>query len=424
MHHIEKYSEEFFIENGLIYRIVYGYWKEHCVPIYMENDEPDYFIRNIDHVYLNGWLMSVPGEKVRSCGTTYTVKDEDWYRYREPLYFHDTKNYKQNVKKLAGLIVELYPAFQYVLNKWTPVSTPQLMEALVIWKEHPDVEFLLATGFENLAFSPAFMRLGDKKKKAYCRWISHNLDKNFITYKTLQTIMCHGITYEQFHDYQIFLSNSDYSDKIQISYPIYKYLVKQLKKDPGYTSGELINLYEDYKAMARRAGHNLKDDYWKFPQHLKKAHDKVMEEVARIEEAERLAKEAKKAEEKRKKSLVLKALKKKYKDVPQLIDGYSIFISTDYEEWKKQAAELNQCICAGGYYQRMANGEFTIIFIQKDGIPQATAQIMPDGKINQFYGNERNRDDCLPSGPVREAFNKWLDLVPKSKFKKYKRKAA
>lgn len=424
MHHIQKFTEEFFMENGLIHRVVYGHYKDHCVAIYMENDEPDYFIRHLDCVYMNGWMMSIPGEKVRQYGSSYIVPDEDWYRYNEPLVFHDGKNSEQNVKKLSELIVDLYPDFQYVLNKWKPVSTPQLMEALVIWKEHPDVEFLLAVGFENIAFSAAFYRLSEQKRKAYCKWISRNLDKKDITYKSLQTIICNGITYEEYKDYQTFLNNSYYSDKIQISYQIYKYLAKQLAKDPGYTSGDIMRLYDDYKAMARRAGHNLKDLYWKYPQHLRKAHDKVMDEVHRIEEAERLAKEKARADEMRKKSMLLKAIKRKFKDIPESIDGYSIFISTDYDEWKKQADALHQCICAGGYYQKMAKGECTIVFIQKDGIPQATAQIMPDGKINQFYADETDRNDCLPSDAIRNAFNKWLDLVPKTKFKKSKRKAA
>lgn len=49
--------------------------------------------------------------------------------------------------------------------------------------------------------------------------------------------------------------------------------------------------------------------------------------------------------------------------------------------------------------------------------PVATAQIHTDGTIGQFYANEIERDNCLPSDEVREAFNKWLEAVPKSKFK-------
>lgn len=425
MHRIEKFEEDVFIENGKLTRLVYGIWKEYKQPIYLEDEEGNHFIKNVDLVFMNGWMMSIPGEKVRFYGQTDIVRDEPWCEYSEPISWFATDGMDELLEQMKELCMQLYPDFAYVLKKWEPVTTCQLMEALIIWKEHPDVEFLLALNFENIAFSPAFLRLSKQKKKAYCKWIRENPDCYNICFKALQTIVCHKLTYQEWNAYQRFLNDADYSDRIHISYQIYKYLASQINKLPhNYTPYEIVREYEDYKNMAIRAGHNMKDDYWRYPQNLIKAHDKVMVEVARIIEAEKLAKQKAEAEEMRKKAMVLKALKRKFKDVPQLIDGYSIFISTDYEEWKRQAEELHQCICAGGYYQRMADGDFTIIFIQKDGIPQATAQVMPDGKINQFYGNELNRNDCKPSGPVREAFYKWLDLVPKKKFKKSKRKAA
>ena len=124
-----------------------------------------------------------------------------------------------------------------------------------------------------------------------------------------------------------------------------------------------MKLYDDYKSMARRAGHDLKEQYWKFPSHLKAAHDKVMEELRLIEEAKRIAREKAEAEKLRKNQARLKAIAKKFKDVTELVDGYSIFISTDYDVWLKQAEVLHQCICSGGYFQKMAKGDCTIILI-------------------------------------------------------------
>ena len=36
--------------------------------------------------------------------------------------------------------------------------------------------------------------------------------------------------------------------------------------------------------------------------------------------------------------------------------------------WKRQAEVLHQCICSGGYLQKVLKGECTIIFIQKNEI--------------------------------------------------------
>ena len=95
-------------------------------------------------------------------------------------------------------------------------------------------------------------------------------------------------------------------------------------------------------------------------------------------------------------------------------------MTSDYCEWQRQADALHQCICAAGYYQGTADGNYTIVFIQKEGVPVATAQVYPDGRIGQFYGDEIDRTNCAPSDEVRAAFNKWLEVVPKSKFKKSK----
>lgn len=426
MHHIEKYEEEVFIEDARVTRVVYGIWRGNKVAVYLEDDDRNYYIKNIEFVYMNGWLMSVPGETIRKYGQTYTVQDEEWDKYCEPLNMWATYGQKELVKRMEELCIELYPDFVYVTKKWTAVTTAQLMEALSIWKEHPDIELLLAMGFEELAFSPAFYRLGEEKKKAYCRWILKNPECKNITYKKLQTIMCHNLSFKEWNDYQDFLNHGWYSEKFRISYPIYKYLAKQIEKDPGFSPDEIMKLYDDYKAMAVRAGHNLKEQYWKYPSHLKAAHDKVMEEVRLIEEAKRIAREKAKAEEARKNQKRLKQLAKKFKDLPELVNGYSIFISTDYDVWLKQAEVLHQCICAGGYFQKMANGDCTIIFIQKDGQPIATAEILSTGKLNQFYADERSGTPggSLPSAEVKAAFNKWLENVPKTKFKRNKRKAA
>ena len=54
----------------------------------------------------------------------------------------------------------------------------------------------------------------------------------------------------------------------------------------------------------------------------------------------------------------------------------------------------------------------------------ATAEISQAGKILQFYANELDRNDCKPSEEIQTAFNKWLDNIPKTKWKPRKIKEA
>ena len=187
---------------------------------------------------------------------------------------------------------------------------------------------------------------------------------------------------------------------------------------------ELMGEYQDYMHMLYRSEHDSKDEYWLYPSDLHAFHEKLVEEERLKREAEELARQLKREEEMRKKQALLKAIAKKYKGLDKIVDGYSIFITDDFEEWKRQAEKLHQCIVAAGYYQKMADQKSTIVFIQKDGEPMATAEISQAGKILQFYADELDRTDCKPSEEIQNAFNKWLDDIPKTKWKPRKIKEA
>jgi hypothetical protein len=172
--------------------------------------------------------------------------------------------------------------------------------------------------------------------------------------------------------------------------------------------------------MLQRSDHAFDDEYWHYPSNLNEAHNRLVEEERIREEAEELAraKEEEKRFKERKKAL--KRIEKKFAEINGSIDGYSIFVTSDYDEWQRQASILHQCICACGYYQGTADGNYTIVFIQKEGVPIATAQIYQNGTIGQFYADETDRNNCAPSEEVRAALDKWMAQVPKSKFKKQK----
>ena len=437
MHRAEYYEEHFLLQDNHVVRLVVAGWKGYEVEIYKETDDGRCFVRHFDYVPMNGWMISIPGTMERNnWGGKWYVEEQpfseiDRKKYHLPDPFDCRRNAQKNLKRLLGeTICTRYPDFEYVLKKWNPSTTHEMMAVLAIWREHPDVEFLLAMNYLNVALSSGFYKLTKQKKKIYIRWIKQHPNECALGFGEIKTIISNGLSVEEYQDYCSFLLESRCN--VGISYRIYKYLEKNLNiRDwHGYYNAKmaLVAFYRDYISMVKICGHNLKDDYWRFPKDLNKAHDKVMAEAENIrrqqrlaEELERQRREAKYAERKRKeimqKEKALMAIEKRFAELSGDIDGYSIFVTSDYKEWERQAKALHQCIVACGYYEGTADGRYTIIFIQKEGQPVATAQIMPDGKINQFYADERDRDNCLPSDEVREAFNKWLDGVPKSKFK-------
>ena len=179
-----------------------------------------------------------------------------------------------------------------------------------------------------------------------------------------------------------------------IKYDVY---IKRLKGADKETMEYWHWHYNDYLKLAKEQGHNIKEDYWKYPKDLKEAHDKLMDAKTKIEAA-------KKKEEFK---TLLKRIKK-YLKYNAEIDGYSIFFSAKYEEWKEQADTLHQCILASAYYK---NRNCILAFIRKGNNPIATVEIKKNKEIGQFYANEWDRTNCHPSEEVKKVFYKWFENV-------------
>ena len=84
------------------------------------------------------------------------------------------------------------------------------------------------------------------------------------------------------------------------------------------------------------------------------------------------------------------------------------------QEWVKQAKALHQCIVRCSYYKKMANQEEILVFIQKDGIPVATAELFAKNRIGQFYADEHSGtpEGSKPSEEVQHVFTTWLRDKP------------
>lgn len=99
------------------------------------------------------------------------------------------------------------------------------------------------------------------------------------------------------------------------------------------------------------------------------------------------------------------------------IGGYSIFIPNSLEQCELQANKLNQCIISCDYVRDMGKKKLVLIFIQKDGNPIATCEIDNQTKeIKQFYADEHDRDNCLPTRKMRNAMNEYIAQLDLSKL--------
>jgi hypothetical protein len=72
-------------------------------------------------------------------------------------------------------------------------------------------------------------------------------------------------------------------------------------------------------------------------------------------------------------------------------------------------------------YELLQRGCLLVFITTREGAPVATAEILPSGKVGQFYGDEggRNIEKMKPGKKAQEALDAWL-----KKFKPKWRKAA
>ena len=75
---------------------------------------------------------------------------------------------------------------------------------------------------------------------------------------------------------------------------------------------------------------------------------------------------------------------------PMKIGGYDVFITSDIEKIKKQCDTLYQCLIRNDYIGKVIQQEEILVFFWKDGEPKYTAEVFYNGKVGQFYGDERD----------------------------------
>lgn len=438
MHAPKNWYDRLEIENGQIVRILTAEWwhKNHpedvyTCDVYKENDSGKAWEQNLYSSMWGGYCVAFPGLPINDKSYWYYNPDiaelEGWHhRHRR-----STVGYSKNVSDAdIDFVCQLYSDFKYVAAKYELQSLAELMSKLEMWIAHRELEILLAAGFEKIGMNKTFWKLTEENRKKTCLFMRNNPLCQTLNLKEIREAMRSAnpsLAVEYFHYVRTwYRPDRKYPHCTSINIEDFKYIKKARKKfvstydDEEQAMEQLVMLYRDYLCMLEDSLHSDEDEYWRYPSDLSEFHNRLVEERRVIEEAKEIArkKEAEKMAKQREKAI--KQIEKKFAEYNGKIDGYSIFVTSDYDEWQKQAEALHQCICACGYYQGTADGNYTIVFIQKDGVPVATAQVSTTGKIGQFYGDEVDRSNCKPSEEVSAAFNKWLESVPKAKFKKAK----
>lgn len=408
------------LEDGKIVRIVKAVYdrnkKYSEIDIYKEDEDGNSWERNLYHSCWGGYCVAFPGlprnVSVNSWYYDPSIADTEEWTLRDKRSSIGWSKTKITTEE-RGLVIMYHYDFKYVFKKYDFKNLREMMDKLIVWKQHPEIELMLAAGFEKLAMCKSLYRLKAENKKAVLKFCRNNPDACNLTFREIRACMKienPDVMIRYFQTVPAYnrlgWTRETYKYYGLIAYEDFKYLDRK-----GLASTEGVNLYSDYLRMLNNSNHDSNSEYWKYPANLRKQHDKLVEEERIERETRQRMEEERKKRETEKRDSDFQKVCKKYAKYNRVVDDYNIYISNNFDDWKKQADALHQCIVYADYMSKVAHRECLIFFIRKNDEPIATAEILPGKKLGQFYGNEIDRNNCKPSEEVTAIFNKWFETI-------------
>ena len=231
-------------------------------------------------------------------------------------------------------------------------------------------------------------------------------DPSVEQYETAKILSNKGITNEKdiklFLEHEVLRSNTksacEVVEKYTTTYKLAKYLNEQkAKAETDWAKRSVTTDYYDYIEFCEKLNYDLSNKFILFPPNLKEAHDR---------EAANVKYQANKVEAEIINRLYLEDM---HKEFDYKFKGIVIKAPDDAMEIIDEGHALHHCV--GGYLEKVAKGQTTILFIRDEKdikTPLATMEVK-DGKIIQV----RAHHNTCPEDNVCEAvmsFKKAKDL--------------
>lgn len=414
-----QYHNHIRIENGHVVRYVCAVWPATRkreggeLDVYRIDDEGREEVRNLCYIPICGYMVDPPEKGYKPY--PWSVPGSNCRAFREENVCFFDWFAKEGKEKM----IEVYPEFRYTLQKAGEVRLAEAMRLLIDWKRDPKTELLVGAHYDRLVHNRNFARMRQERQKAVLNFVRNTEGAEYWPLcKILFVLNKRGTSeeYNAWQDFKLLYGNFTY-------YCDFRWFNKY---GPDH---DALVMYNDYLSMAKRCGHNVKEDYWKYPSDIKKAHDKVMKELKRVLKLEKQARE----ERAREIAKIKKNRSSYFAKISAIFDGktarkngFVAFVPANITAVIKQAKALNQCLMTCDYPGKMARKECLLVFIaDRKGTPIATAELTRQGTVNQFYGDEKDRDiKIMKPGPkVQKALDSWLDKYKADVMKALKRAA-
>ena len=404
------YEDVITVEDGLLFRTVIAHWAATrrrdvgCHAVYRIDENGKEYCRALMCSMYCGYYIDEGDLKKRKWYDVYSSLDHFKFGHYDQL--------RSFGKTDAERICSIHPDFKYVIRKASEMPVAKMFNILIAWKKNHNVELLVGANLDYLALNKSFAKLTKPKQKAVLNFIRVTPGANGWSLAKINFVMNRKGTPEDFDAWQKFRPLSKVVD--------YKWFKKY-----GPNRDKFI-LYSDYIRMAEYCGHDMKEDYWKYPKSIKKAHDKAMKQYKLVIEAEEIAAKKARAKEARAKERNFKKFAGEFCKSVSTACGLVAYIPQTFGKISAHANALHQCLTYADYTGKMAKRDCLLVFVADvAGHSVATAEIAPNGKIVQFYADE-DREEVEQMKPTAEAqivVDKWLKDFGKDAVKAMKKVA-
>lgn len=383
--HLTLHGDEIVNEVTAIYKPKNKKSKSELV--YEEHEDGTNYSRYIYFSSMSGYVVVFPNEPLNYYYGYTKQEVEDLVECKRLNLAMNWLTKEEDLKYIA----QARPELKYLINKFNGTAT-QFIDLVNKYKKNKSIESLVELKLNKIALDKRLEKLSKEKKFEIINFIKNNKVESWTNLTEILFCIKHKVELKDVHKY----AANHYN------YKLTNYFIKN--SIDKY-------IYDNYITMCKELNKNLKDEYWLYPSNFFERHNQVMDQLNRVREARRIA-------EKKKLVKQLAAQQKKILDVAnklkknnKKINGYDIYIPATIKDISNQADALNQCLITCKYPEKIAQKKSILVFIKKENKPIATAEISYKKKLLQFYGDEKNRNDCKPNEEVTNVFNQWLNAA-------------
>lgn len=401
------YEDVITVEDGVLCRTVIAHWAATrrrdggCYAVYRIDENGKEYCRALMCSMYCGYYIDET-----------ELKNRKWYNPGISLDLFKFGRYEQ-LRSFNGTdaerICSIHPDFKYVVQKAGEMPVAKMFNILIAWKKNHNVELLVGANLDYLALNKSFAKLTKPKQKAVLNFIRVTPGADGWSLAKINFVMNKKGTPEDFDAWQKFR-------------PLSKVVDYRWFKKYGPNRDKYI-LYRDYTRMAEYCGHDMKEDYWKYPKSIKKVHDKAMKQYKLVIEDEEIAAKKARAREAKAKERNFKKFAAEFCKSVSTACGLVAYIPQTFGKVSDHAKALHQCLTYADYTGKMAKRDCLLVFISDvAGKSVATAEIAPNGKVIQFYADEgrEETEDMKPTAEAQTVLEKWLKDFGKDAVKAMK----